>query len=77
MLFLIEYDRRRGLICSLRHWGDTDRLEASRARLELELKLRSAGTEHEVVVLEAATEEALRKTHRRYFESVADLASVR
>jgi hypothetical protein len=75
VLFLIEYDRQHGHICSLREWADSERLQAGRARLELELQLRESGTEREVVLLEADSEAAMRKTHRRYFESIDDLAS--
>jgi hypothetical protein len=34
----------------------------------IELDLNKRGVDHEVVLLEAASEEALRRTHRRYFE---------
>ena len=74
MLFLIEYDRRRGLIVSLQTYPDTQREKAGEARLAMELKLRGEGVEREVVILEAASEEALRKTHRRYFETLNTLA---
>lgn len=39
-----------------------------RLRLEIELDLNRKGLDDEVVLLEAASSEALRKTHRRYFE---------
>jgi len=74
MLFLIEYDRKIGKIASLKTYQDSERDNAGEVRLALELSLRSAGIEREVVMLEAASEEALRKTHRRYFESLANLA---
>jgi hypothetical protein len=41
----------------------------------LELELNRIGTVHEVVILEAATEEALRRTHRRYFENLSELVN--
>lgn len=74
MLFLIEYDRRRGQIVTFQTYPDTQREKAGEARLTMELKLRGEGIEREVVMLEAASEEALRKTHRRYFETLNTLA---
>jgi hypothetical protein len=41
--------------------------------LALEIELRHQGVNHEVVILEAASEEALRKTHGRYFLGVREL----
>jgi len=75
MIFLIEYDRSRGEIVTFRTFDDSERLRAEDARLELELELNRLGTEHEVVILEAATEEALRRTHRRYFENLSELVN--
>ena len=75
MIFLIEYDRRRGEIVTFKTFDDSERQNAEDARLELELDLNRLGTEREVVILEAATEEALRRTHRRYFEDLAELVN--
>ena len=74
MLFLIEYDRSRGLLTTFRSFDDDARRDADDARLELELSLGRRGIEREVVLLEAATEDDLRRTHRRYFENLAELA---
>lgn len=74
MLFLIEYDRLRGQVISLRHFGASEVSIAQDARLSLELDLKRKGVEREVVVLEANDEEALRRTHRRYFETLQELA---
>lgn len=41
--------------------------------LDLEIELRRRGQSHEVVLLDAASEEALRKTHGRYFDDIEDL----
>ena len=73
MLFLIEYDRKQGQIVTLQTFDDADKLKAESTRLELELRLNGSGIEHEVVILEAQSDEGLRRTHRRYFESLADL----
>ena len=75
MLFLIEYDRRSGRIITFEPYPDSRRREAEEARLSMELRLRGAGIEREVVLLEAASEAALRATHRRYFESLDALAA--
>jgi len=77
MIFLIEYDRRRGHLVSLKRFNQTERRDAERARLELELRLNGRGIKHEVVLLEAASEDALRKTHRRYFETLSELSHPR
>ena len=74
MLFLIEYDRSRGSIVQLREFDGAFREIAEDARINLELDLNRRGVEHEVVVLDAPSEEALRRTHGRYFEDVAELA---
>jgi hypothetical protein len=74
MIFLIQYDRDRGRIVSMRSFRDSDREHAEKARLALELDVNRTGIVHEVVILEAASEESLRRTHRRYFENVDELA---
>jgi len=74
MIFLIEYDRRRGRLVSLKSFDDNNRRAAEHARLELELHLNNLAIRHEVVLLEAATEDALRQTHRRYFETLRELS---
>jgi len=76
MLFLIEYDRTEGKIVSFRSYQDSERGFAEDARLELELELNRIGKEREVVLLEAISETALRKTHRRYFEKLSELVKV-
>jgi hypothetical protein len=75
MLFLIEYDRRNGRLVSFRSFDDSERQASQEARLELELIVNEGMLEHEIVVLEAASEEALRRTHRRYFEDLKELLS--
>jgi hypothetical protein len=75
MQFLIEYDRDRGEIVTFSVFEDSEKQKAKDARLAMELELNRRGTKHEVVLLEAASEEALRRTHRRYFEDLAALAN--
>ena len=74
MIFLIEYDRPTGKIIALKNFDDSQRLKAEKTRVDLELELNRKGVHHEVVLLEAASEEALRRTHRRYFENLSQIA---
>ena len=75
MIFLIEYDREQGRIVKLEAFNGSDRNRAEEVRLNLELALRSKGIDNEVILLDAANEEAVRRTHRRYFEDLHQLAS--
>lgn len=75
MLFLVEYDRALGEIASFRAFDEADRREAEDCRLELEIALSQRRIEHEIVLLEAANEAAVRRTHRRYFENLEELAT--
>lgn len=75
MLFLLEYDRIEGKLITFKSYGDVERGSAENARLEMELELNRNGVVHEVVLLEAETEEALRRTHRRYFENLSELVT--
>ena len=74
MLFLVEYDRSLGSVAQITVYDDSEREVAENARLNLELELHRQGIEKEVVLLEAASVDALRVTHRRYFEDLAQLA---
>jgi hypothetical protein len=73
MIFLIEYDRSAGRIVNFATFDDSERSKADDSRLDIELSLNRAGVTHEVVLLQASSEEALRRTHRRYFESPSDI----
>lgn len=73
MFFLIDYDRLRGEIVSMATFANDEREQVDEARLQVELRLRREGFKREVVVLEAASEDALRKTHARYFKSAGAL----
>ncbi len=76
MLFLIEYDRNQGRVDTLKTFDSPERQRAEDSRLEMELELNRQGKEREVVLLEASTEEALRRTHRRYFEDLVELVNL-
>ena len=75
MIFLIEYNRPRGELVTFERFRDSERRKAERSRLDLELDLNRRGVDHEVVLLEAASEAALRLTHRRYFEDALQIAT--
>jgi hypothetical protein len=73
MIFLIEYDRPSGTLVQFRKFDDAERHAAQDARLELEIKLNREDIPHEVVILEAPSEEAVRHTHGRYFKDLPEL----
>jgi hypothetical protein len=74
MLFLIDYDRRKGQIVKMERYDDSERNRANEERLSLEINHIRSGVEREVVILEAASEASMRNTHRRYFENWETLA---
>jgi hypothetical protein len=74
MIFLVEYDRSTGRTLTFKSFEDSEACEARNSMLHLELNLHRAGIEREVVLLEAAHEAILHRTHARYFhESISDL----
>ncbi len=75
MIFLIQYDRSKGSIVKKVQFDDIDREKAEKKRLELEMDLNQKGIRHEVVLLEAAEENLLHHTHRRYFETLGTIAA--
>src|SRR5437762_2421427 len=73
VIFLIEYNRNAGNLVTFRNFDNSQRREAEDSRLGIELDLNRKGIDHEVVLLDAASEEALRRTHRRYFEDLRQI----
>lgn len=73
MIFLIGYNRKTGKIASFRQFAESQRAAAQDARLELELDLNRQDIAHEVVLLEAENETALRRSHQRYFSDLVEL----
>ena len=73
MIFLVEYKRQTGTLVSLKSFDERDRAMAEDARLQLELNLHATGESREVVLLEAADEVSLRRTHQRYFDTLAGI----
>jgi len=73
VIFLIEYNRPEGRIITFTTFDDADRLNAENLRLDIELDRSRKRIDHEIVLLEAASEEGLRRTHRRYFETLSQI----
>ena len=73
MIFLVEYDQKKGELVSLREFDVSQRQRAQDARQDCELELTRRQVDHEVVLLEAENEAAIRRTHRRYFENLRQL----
>lgn len=73
MLFLIEYNRSQGKLVTITKFDDSERLVAEQSRLALEIDLNRKQIDREIVLLQARDESALRLTHRRYFEDLAEL----
>lgn len=71
MMFLMEYDRTAGKLVTFRRFDDA--AKARQAQFALELDLHHKGIAHEVVLLEAQSEAAIRRTHRRYFDDLPTL----
>lgn len=76
MIFLIQYDRRKGHLISMDSFRDSERKNAQDALLALERRLNKNGDNTEVVLLEAQSEDLIRKTHRRYFEDLNELTTM-
>jgi hypothetical protein len=67
VIFLIDYDRTRGELSSIETFEDSERAVAENQRMEREITLHNKGLKREIVLLQAASEDALRETHGRYF----------
>lgn len=72
--FLLVYDRALGQLRELRRFPDSERECALTARFARE-RQEQGRPEIEVMLLGAASEEALRKTHARYFRTPEELLS--
>ena len=75
MIFLIHYNRSAGEIVKLKEFNESERAQAQDARLKMELDLIGKKDGDEVCLLEADSIEALKRTHRRYFESLRTLTA--
>lgn len=73
MIFLMHYHRTEGRLVSMRPFDDAELNLASTAKIDLEISLLGSGEDVEVVLLRAETEEILRESHSRYFQSLKEL----
>jgi hypothetical protein len=77
MIFILEYNRSLGKIISFQSFDDSEWKRTEELRFERELELFRAGIVNtEVVLLQAASEQVVRRTHRRYFEDLEQLATL-
>jgi len=67
VIYLIEYDTNGGILHGISAYDNKDYEHACAARLETEIENNRAGIRRQVVILEAYSIKALRKTHARYF----------
>ncbi len=73
MYMLIDYDQKIGRLVSFQTFDESEHELAKRARLQMELEQHAAGEMREVVILRAIDEAQIRRTHRRYFETLDEL----
>jgi len=73
MFYLIEYNRRAGRLVTFKTFAESERSEAQKLRFEIELDLNRRQIDHEVVLLQAESEAAIRRTHGRYFYDAQQL----
>lgn len=72
--FLLAYDRNAGQLRELTEFGEADREIALAERFARERDTEGR-QDLEVVLLGAPSEEALRRTHSRYFKSAQEQLS--
>lgn len=73
MIYLIEYNRPEGRLVTFKVFAESERSEAETLRLDIELDLNRRKIDHEVVLLVAASEAALHRTHGRYFKDLRQI----
>jgi hypothetical protein len=72
--FLVVYDQHAGELLELTRYEAAERDDALSARFAREVVERDRSY-IEVVLLGAASEDALRRTHARYFQTAAEIAA--
>jgi hypothetical protein len=73
MIYLIEYNRPEGRLVTFKIFAESERSKAQALRLEIELDLNRQKIDHEVVLLQAESQAALRRTHGRYFYNLRQI----
>jgi len=76
MIFLIHFDPMTGTLLSMQTFSEDQRALADETRLHMELEEHAQGIMREIVTLEAPTEAHIRRTHRRYFETLEELVKL-
>ncbi len=76
MIFLMHLDQTCGELLSMQAFTEEQRELADETRLRMELEEHAQGIMREVVTLEAPTEAQIRRTHRRYFETIEQLVKL-
>ena len=71
MYFLINYSRQGRKILSLTEFSDSGL--ASQAKLAAEIDALGSQIRTEIVILEAESLEALKKSHSRYFGEISNI----
>jgi hypothetical protein len=72
--FLLVYRRSLGELLSIEDLGSIDPTAAMRKRFDVEMRWRR-DRDVEVVVLSAPSQDALKRTHSRYFRTSRELAA--
>jgi hypothetical protein len=70
MIYVIHFDVSLGQLISMEEFDDADRERAHARRAQLERIARERGDAAEIVTLGADDQDALRRTHGRYFEYI-------
>jgi hypothetical protein len=71
-IFLLIYDRRDG-VPTISEYDQADREQAVTARHEAEVAAMQGHRDEEIVLLEAESLDALKRTHGSYFYTVREL----
>jgi hypothetical protein len=71
--FVLIYDRQERELLDLREFAETDQVAASAFRLAAQRRALNDNLDQEIVLFQAASREALERTHGSYFLSEKEL----
>jgi hypothetical protein len=71
--FLLIYDRGAGRLVRVDEFEESHRGDALRARYEAEIAAIQDARDEEIVIFEAESLDALKRTHGSYFSTVREL----
>ncbi len=77
MIFVIKYDRKTGVSQDLGRFDEGDMAKAQELRFNCEVDARGDDPRPEIVVLSAESEDALRRSHAKYFGDDAIRTNIR